>query len=60
MSNKKAKGLNFADRNKIELSQDIFGSKYAYKWDDFYDFIIFVCDIYYLVGVARSQYAFDI
>ncbi len=29
----------FAERNKVTLSEDIFGSKYAYQWEDFYDFI---------------------
>ncbi len=29
----------FAKRNKVTLSEDIFGSRYAYAWDDFYDFI---------------------
>ena len=29
----------FADRNKINLPENIFGSDYAYAWDDFYDFI---------------------
>jgi len=29
----------FAKRNKVALSKDIFGSQYAYAWDDFYDFI---------------------
>ena len=29
----------FAQRNKVELNEDIFGSKYAYAWEDFYDFI---------------------
>ena len=29
----------FASRNNVKLSEDIFGSKYAYAWDDFYDFI---------------------
>ena len=29
----------FAVRNKHELPEEIFGSKYAYQWDDFYDFI---------------------
>ncbi len=29
----------FARRNNHEISDDFFGSKYAYQWDDFYDFI---------------------
>jgi len=29
----------FASRNKVNLSNDIFGNKYAYEWSDFYDFI---------------------
>ena len=29
----------FASQNNISLPNDIFGSKYAYKWTDFYDFI---------------------
>ena len=29
----------FADRNNVEITEDIFGSEYAYSWDDFYDFI---------------------
>ena len=29
----------FASRNNVDLPQDIFGSKYAYEWSDFYDFI---------------------
>ena len=29
----------FASRNKVDLPEDIFGSKYAYEWLDFYDFI---------------------
>ena len=29
----------FADRNKIKIPDDIFGTKYAYAWHDFYDFI---------------------
>tara|TARA_Y100000590_G_scaffold463687_1_gene631081 strand:- start:1122 stop:2099 length:978 start_codon:yes stop_codon:yes gene_type:complete len=29
----------FAKRNNITISEDIFGSHYAYAWDDFYDFI---------------------
>ena len=29
----------FAERNKVQISPDIFGDKYAYAWDDFYDFI---------------------
>ena len=29
----------FAEKNKVNLPDDIFGSKYAYKWSDFYDFI---------------------
>ena len=29
----------FAQRNNVTISDDIFGSKYAYAWDDFYDFI---------------------
>ena len=29
----------FAKRNNVEISEDLFGSKYAYAWDDFYDFI---------------------
>ena len=29
----------FADRNHVDIKKDIFGSKYAYAWDDFYDFI---------------------
>ena len=23
----------FAERNKVKLSEDIFGSEYAYKWE---------------------------
>lgn len=29
----------FADRNNHKIPDDFFGSKYAYQWDDFYDFI---------------------
>ena len=29
----------FAKRNNVEISEDLFGNKYAYAWDDFYDFI---------------------
>jgi len=29
----------FAKRNNFEISEEIFGSEYAYAWDDFYDFI---------------------
>ena len=29
----------FAERNKVAISEDIFGTQYAYAWDDFYDFI---------------------
>ena len=29
----------FASRNNVDLPEDIFGSKYAYQWTDFYDFI---------------------
>ena len=29
----------FASRNKVNLSNDIFGNKYAYEWSVFYDFI---------------------
>ena len=29
----------FAMRNNHEIPEEIFGSKYAYQWDDFYDFI---------------------
>ena len=29
----------FAKRNNVNLSEDLFGTKYAYEWDDFYDFI---------------------
>ncbi|MBU93262.1 MAG: adenosine deaminase, partial [Chloroflexi bacterium] len=29
----------FAKRNNVKISDDIFGSQYAYAWDDFYDFI---------------------
>ena len=29
----------FAKRNKVTLSEDIFGNRYAYAWNDFYDFI---------------------
>ena len=29
----------FAIKNNIDLPKDIFGSKYAYAWTDFYDFI---------------------
>jgi len=29
----------FAARNNVSLSDDIFGSTYAYAWTDFYDFI---------------------
>ena len=32
----------FATRNSISLSNEIFGSKYAYAWTDFYDFIYFL------------------
>ena len=32
--------VKFAKRNNVELlSEDVFGSQYAYAWDDFYDFI---------------------
>ena len=30
---------NFAKKNNVNISDDIFGDKYAYAWDDFYDFI---------------------
>ena len=30
--------LQAAKRNNVEISEDIFGSKYAYAWKDFYDF----------------------
>ena len=29
----------FAKRNNVEISEDLFGSNYAYAWEDFYDFI---------------------
>ena len=29
----------FADRNKVTLSDDFFGSEYAYQWENFYDFL---------------------
>ena len=29
----------FAKRNNYEIPEEMFGSKYAYQWDDFYDFI---------------------
>ena len=29
----------FAMRNNHEIPEEMFGSKYAYQWDDFYDFI---------------------
>ena len=29
----------FAQKNNIDLPNDIFGNKYAYEWLDFYDFI---------------------
>ena len=29
----------FSERNKVAISEDIFGSEYAYQWEDFYDFI---------------------
>jgi adenosine deaminase len=29
----------FANKNNVSLPNDIFGSKYAYAWTDFYDFI---------------------
>ena len=29
----------FADRNNHEIPDEFFGSKYAYEWDDFYDFL---------------------
>ena len=29
----------FASKNNVNLPNDIFGSKYAYEWTDFYDFI---------------------
>lgn len=29
----------FASQNNVTLPDDIFGSKYAYEWTDFYDFI---------------------
>ncbi len=29
----------FAKINNVEIPEDIFGDKYAYAWDDFYDFI---------------------
>ena len=29
----------FAKCNNVEISADLFGNKYAYAWDDFYDFI---------------------
>ena len=31
--------LQFAKRNKVNISKDIFGNQYAYAWNDFYDFI---------------------
>ena len=29
----------FAKRNKVEISNNIFGDDYAYTWTDFYDFL---------------------
>jgi adenosine deaminase len=29
----------FAKRNNHDIPEEFFGSKYAYQWDDFYDFI---------------------
>ena len=29
----------FAKRNNVEISESLFGDKYAYSWRDFYDFI---------------------
>lgn len=29
----------FAQKNNVNLPEDIFGNKYAYEWADFYDFI---------------------
>ena len=29
----------FAKRNKVEISNNIFGNDYAYTWTDFYDFL---------------------
>ena len=29
----------FAKRNNVKISEDLFGSNYAYAWEDFYDFI---------------------
>ena len=29
----------FADRNNHEIPDELFGAKYAYEWDDFYDFL---------------------
>ena len=29
----------FAQKNSVNLPNDIFGNKYAYEWTDFYDFI---------------------
>jgi adenosine deaminase len=29
----------FAQKNNVKLPEDIFGTKYAYEWTDFYDFI---------------------
>ena len=29
----------FAKKNNIEISEEIFGSKYCYEWKDFYDFL---------------------
>ena len=29
----------FAARNNVEIAENIFGSEYAYSWNDFYDFI---------------------
>ena len=29
----------FAKRNNVKISDDLFGNKYAYTWNDFYDFI---------------------
>ena len=29
----------FADRNNVEITEDLFEGEYAYSWDDFYDFI---------------------
>ena len=30
---------NLANKNVVNLPNDIFGNKYAYEWEDFYDFL---------------------